>query len=76
MQREDYFPFGHVSHAQMVHTKATRLRATVEDSGFNPDLADLEEHMVDLINYLCFWYEWATKKTRKVYVDEAPEIRL
>lgn len=57
----DYFPFGHASYAQMVHMKATRLRAEVQGAEFNPTFTALEEHMVDLTNYLSFWYDWARR---------------
>jgi len=62
VELEEYFPFDHASHAQMVHVKGTRLRAEVQGSGFNPDFSVLREHLRDLVNYACFWYEMALEQ--------------
>lgn len=61
----DYHPFGHASYAQMVWIKSLRLRVETERAAFNPDPALIEEHIVDLTNYLSFWYEWMTGKEMK-----------
>jgi hypothetical protein len=68
----DYFPFDHVSHAQMVHVKGTRLRAEVQGSNFNPEFSALREHLRDLVNYACFWYEFALEQED----DKATALRL
>ena len=57
---DDYFPYGHTSHAQMVHVKATRILAEMLGADMHPDVRDMAEHVRDLTNYLSFWYRLLT----------------
>ena len=61
----DYHPMGHASYAQMMWLKSLRLLVEVTRAGFKPDHTLIEEHIIDLVNYLCFWYEWMTGKKLK-----------
>jgi len=57
---QDYFPYGDVSNAQMLHVKATRIQAEMQGCLFRGEEMEfevLQEHLRDLVNYLCFWYE-------------------
>ena len=58
----DYHPMGHASYAQMMWVKSLRLLVEVTRASFKPDHALVEEHIIDLVNYLCFWYEGMTGK--------------
>ncbi len=71
---EDYFPFGHPSHAQMVHIKALRLIATVSRDMENPDLPDCAEHVVDLAAYLSFYFDFIMEQATQAGVPMLDEV--
>lgn len=54
VKREDYFPFGMLSYAQMIHTKALRITSITEqiNKGKLPNNEGLKDSIIDLINYL------------------------
>lgn len=54
--KADYFPFGMVSHVQMLNLKVVRLRSLVSDSK-TPNNESMEDTLLDLINYACFAYD-------------------
>ena len=58
-QLKDYFPFGHVSYAQMVHLKTTRIHSllAVLAQGKKPNFEGLLDTLEDLINYTTFYAE-------------------
>ncbi len=60
---EDYFPFGHKSYVQMLHTKVTRLRSLVEamDAGVEPNFESIRDSVNDLINYAVFYLKFLSK---------------
>lgn len=57
IDRSEYFPFGALSYAQMLHTKTTRFKALVkvELSGSVPNYEGLVDTALDLINYAAFY---------------------
>lgn len=59
----DYFPFGHKSYVQMLHTKVTRLRSLVEaiDAGIEPNFESIRDSVNDLINYAIFYLKFLSK---------------
>lgn len=56
----DYFPFGHKSYIQMLHTKVTRLRSLAEsvDAGETPNFESIKDSVLDLINYAVFYLKY------------------
>lgn len=64
---EDYFPFGHKSYIQMLHTKVTRLRSLVEamDAGVEPNFESIKDSVNDLINYAVFYLKYLAEKDEK-----------
>lgn len=56
VSKRDYFPFGMLSHVQMLNLKTTRLRSLVQSDG-EPNNESIEDTLVDLINYACFALE-------------------
>lgn len=58
-QLADYFPFGHVSYAQMIHIKNLRIQSliAVESQGRTPNFDGLMDSLEDLINYATFYAE-------------------
>ena len=61
---KEYFPFGHKSYVQMIHTKTTRLVALLK-SDTTPENESIDDNLLDLINYASYYYEW-----RKGILDE------
>lgn len=60
-KRDDYFPFGLKSYAQMIHTKSQRLLSlAIKDSGTNFESA--RDTMLDLINYASFGADWLNRE--------------
>lgn len=55
--REQYFPFGHKSHVQMIYVKATRL-VNLAESGEKPNFESVRDTALDLINYCLFYLEY------------------
>ncbi len=60
----DYFPFGHKSYVQMLHTKVTRLRSLV-DKGGEPNFEGIKDSVNDLINYAVFYLKYLAEKDEK-----------
>jgi hypothetical protein len=52
---QEYFPFGHLSHAQMIHTKNLRLMNQLKLNG-KGDPEKTIDTILDCINYLAFLY--------------------
>jgi len=61
VKREDYFPFGHKSFVQMIHTKSLRLVSLVE-SGGQPNFEGINDTVVDMANYLSFFDHYLTSE--------------
>lgn len=57
IDRSSYFPFGDVSYAQMIHTKALRFNSLVlkELSGQDANFEGLRDTALDIINYAGFF---------------------
>ena len=55
--RTQYFPFGAVSYAQMLHTKALRFNSLVKKdmNGEAPNFEGLTDTALDIINYAGFF---------------------
>lgn len=53
---EDYFPFGHKSHVQMLHVKALRLVALAQNEA-QPNFESVEDTLYDMINYAVFYLD-------------------
>ena len=56
----DYFPFGHMSFAQMIHVKAKRIvsLADKERMGIEPNHESIKDSVLDILNYASYYYEW------------------
>ena len=52
----DYFPFGHQSFIQMLHTKYLRMRSVVEQE--NQNFESLEDTLIDMISYAAMYAAW------------------
>lgn len=55
--RDDYFPFGLKSYAQMIHTKSQRLISLSNKDG-SSNFESARDTMLDLINYASFGADW------------------
>lgn len=57
IDRSDYFPFGAVSYAQMLHTKAQRFNSLVkkQQDGKGSNFEGLTDTALDIINYAGFY---------------------
>lgn len=57
VDRSSYFPFGAVSYAQMLHTKAQRFNSLVQKqmNGGEPNFEGLRDTALDIINYAGFF---------------------
>lgn len=57
IDRESYFPFGAVSYAQMLHTKAMRFVSITHKlaAGGEPNFEGLRDTAKDIINYAGFF---------------------
>lgn len=66
VDRSVYFPFGNVSHAQMLFTKALRFVSLVEKElgGAPPNFEGLQDTALDIINYGGFYIAHEWKKQR------------
>lgn len=53
----DYFPFGHISHAHMVHLKSMRLISLVSNLGKQPNFDSIEDTLQDILAYTVFYLE-------------------
>jgi hypothetical protein len=52
--RTQYFPFGNISYAQMLYTKAMRFNSLVKQNG-KPNFEGLKDTALDMINYAGFF---------------------
>lgn len=60
----DYFPYGHTSYLQMLHTKMTRIKSVAEREDSNAvNFESLEDSLIDLINYSAFYIEFLRNQT-------------
>lgn len=68
IDRSQYFPFGNVSYAQMLHTKAQRFNSLVlkEIHGQPPNFEGLRDTALDIINYAGFFVDDCTANRVKV----------
>jgi hypothetical protein len=57
VDRAEYFPFGAVSYAQMLHTKAQRFNSLVQKQldGKESNFEGLDDTALDIINYAGFY---------------------
>jgi len=57
VDRSEYFPFGAVSYAQMLHTKSARFNSLVKKQldGKGSNFEGLEDTALDIINYAGFY---------------------
>ena len=60
---EDYFPFGHQSFIQMLHTKYLRMRSVVEQE--NTNYESLEDTLIDMIAYASMYAAWISNQNLK-----------
>ena len=62
-ERDEYFPFGMQSYAQMIHVKALRFLslAAKHSNAINESSMDTA---LDLINYCAFYVDWADRSSR------------
>ena len=69
VRREDYWPFGLVSHAHMVHWEATRIVSLAGNADLGEEyLSKLLEHLGDLVNYCKFMWdavEWEKESKQR-----------
>jgi len=67
-ERDEYFPFGELSYAQMVHVKSLRLRslALSRREGLSPQFEGLRDTALDLMNYCAFFVDWLTRQEQPV----------
>lgn len=63
IDRSSYFPFGAVSYAQMLHTKALRFNSLVlkEMKGQDANFEGLRDTALDIINYAGFFIDAHSK---------------
>lgn len=62
---DSYFPFGHRSYVQMLHTKINRLVSLVE-TGQTPKFESIEDTIRDNIAYSAFYLDWLQRKTEHI----------
>lgn len=64
VDRSNYFPFGTVSYAQMIHTKSQRFNSLTlkELDGANAVFEGLRDTALDIINYSGFYIASLEKK--------------
>ena len=60
---DDYFPFGHQSFIQMLHTKYLRMRSVVEQE--NQNFESLEDTLIDMIAYAAMYAAWVKRQNFK-----------
>lgn len=55
----EYFPFGHLSYAQMLHVKNVRIQGLLcaMQQGRAPNFEGIRDTLKDLVNYTCFYAE-------------------
>ena len=56
---DDYFPFGHLSFLQMLHTKYLRMRSVVEQD--NQNFESLSDTLRDMIAYAAMYAAWVER---------------
>lgn len=61
--RDIYFPFGTMSYAQMIWTKALRFKSVAEQKKQN--FESLEDTALDLINYASFFIDWSERNGQR-----------
>ena len=57
---KDYFPYGGMSYAQMIHVKSMRIVHLAEQARMNiePNHESITDSLLDLINYARYYWEW------------------
>jgi len=60
IKEEDYFPFGHGSYIQMLHTKMMRIRSVAGKTDLNHE--SLTDSLVDMINYAAMYASWVENR--------------
>lgn len=63
---ENYFPFGPVSYAQMIHTKSMRILSVTEKqlNGQVTNFESLQDSALDMINYSMFLADYCNKTNK------------
>lgn len=59
--RDDYFPFGLSSYAQMIHTKSQRLISLAKKPSEEANFESCRDTALDLINYASFLADWLAR---------------
>lgn len=61
---DDYFPFGQMSYAQMMHVKVMRLisLSRMQSAGQQPNFEGIVDTLKDIINYASFNVDWLKRK--------------
>ena len=59
---DDYFPFGHHSFLQMLHTKYLRMRSVVEQD--NQNFESLADTLRDMIAYAAMYAAWLERNEK------------
>lgn len=62
---DSYFPFGHRSYVQMLHTKTSRLVSLVE-TGQAPKFESIEDTIRDNVAYSAFYLDWLQRNTAHI----------
>lgn len=72
VDRSIYFPFGPVSYAQMIHTKAQRFNSLVlkEMDGSGANFEGLVDTALDIINYAGFFVASQNEETDHVFFKD------
>ena len=63
-KEEDYFPFGHQSYMQMIHTKYLRMRNIMEAEDTNFEA--LEDTLMDMAVYSCMYAAWIENQKDRI----------
>jgi len=62
--RDEYFPLGLPSYAQMIHVKSQRLLALSAQPNSVPRFESARDTALDLINYASFAADWLCREGR------------
>ena len=68
----DYFPFGHQSFIQMLHTKYLRMRSVVEQE--NQNFESLEDTLIDMISYAAMYAAWLENEKNSFSEPDKPQL--
>lgn len=71
--REEYYPFGDKSYAQMFHTKYLRIMNLLKAEG-DPNFESLDDSIIDVTAYLCFWYSYRQRAKLQMTTASIPSV--